>query len=150
MIDISILNDYIIELDFFSRSFLEQRVRNYGIDAVLAKQFECLVCRKTVKGDTVQQTNGYSYRNELSQTIELINNYIKKEDRDSYFEKLIELHKDNLKFEEDNPPIPAKMKRVKRSTTSEPKEKKETAAERKAKATAMKLSKLSINLKSKK
>lgn len=144
MIDLSVLDEYLLELDFFARSFLEQRVRKYGADAVLAKQLECLDCTKrTSAGDTVQQTNGYSYRNELSQTVELINNYFK--DKDIQFEKLIAIHNKNLEWEQEHPPVPAKAKRIKGER--KPKESKETVAERKLKQRAAKIGKLSINLK---
>ena len=144
MIDLSILDDYLVELDFFSRTFLEQRIRRYGVISVLKIQFECLDCsKKTKNGDTVQQTNGYAYRHEISQTVEIINNYI--ENKDEWFEKLIDLHKRNLQWEVDNPPTPAKYKRVKGER--KPREKKETAAERKLKAQAAKIGKLSLKLK---
>lgn len=144
MIDISILDDYLLDLDFFSRSFIEQRVRKYGVNSVLKVQLECLDCtKKTSTGATVQQTNGYSYRNELSQTVEIINTYA--EDKDTWLEKVIEVHKKNLQWEIDNPPTPAKYKRVKGER--KPKEKKETVAERKLKEKAAKIGKLSLNLK---
>lgn len=144
MIDISILDDYLLDLDFFSRSFIEQRVRKYGVNSVLKVQLECLDCtKKTSTGATVQQTNGYSYRNELSQTIEIINAYA--EDKDTWLEKVIEVHKKNLQWEIDNPPTPAKYKRVKGER--KPREKKETVAERKLKEKAAKIGKLSLNLK---
>lgn len=144
MIDLSILDDYLLDLDFFSRSFIEQRVRKYGVNSVLKVQLECLDCtKKTSTGATVQQTNGYSYRNELSQTIEIINTYA--EDKDTWLEKVIDIHKKNLQWEIDNPPTPAKYKRVKGER--KPKEKKETAAERKLKEKAAKIGKLSLNLK---
>lgn len=147
MLDLSILDDYLLELDFFARSFLEQRVRKYGVDSVLKVQLECLDCtKKTSKGETVQQTNGYSYRNELSQTIELINTYV--EDKDTWFEKVIDRHKKNLQWEIDNPPTPAKYKRVKGER--KPKENKETVAERKLKERVAKIGKLSLNIKMKK
>lgn len=144
MIDLSILDDYLLELDFFERSFLKQRVRTFGVEAVLAKQFECLDCtKKTSTGATVQQSNGYSYRNELSQTVELITNYV--EDKDEAFTALLEIHNKNLQWEKDNPPVPAKYKRVKGER--KPREKKETAAERKLKERAAKIGKLSLNIK---
>lgn len=144
MIDLSILDNYLLELDFFSRTFLEQRVRKYGVDSVLKVQFECLDCtKKTSNGATVQQTNSYAYRNELSQTLEIINNYI--EDKEPLLEKVIDIHNRNLQWEVDNPPTPAKYKRVKGERKS--REKKETAAERKLKAQAAKIGKLSLKLK---
>lgn len=146
MIDLSILDDYLLELDFFSRSFLEQRVRTYGVDEVLKVQFGCLDCtKKTSTGATVQQTNGYSYRNELSQTIELIQNYA--EDKDTLLQKVIDIHNRNLQWEAENPPTPAKYKRVKGERKR--RETKESAAERKLKAQAARIGKLSLNLKMK-
>jgi len=146
MIDLSCLDDYLFELDFFSRSFLEQRVRKYGAQSVLNVQLECLDCtKKTSTGDTVQQTNGYSYRNELSQTIELINNYMKSDEE--LLQKVIDVHNKNLQWEKDNPPVPAKYKRIKGERKRG--EKKETAAERKIKAQAARIGKLSLNLKPK-
>lgn len=144
MIDISILDDYLLDLDFFSRSFIEQRVRKYGVNSVLKVQLECLDCtKKTSNGATVQQTNGYSYRNELSQTVEIINTYA--EDKDTWLEKVIDIHKKNLQWEIDNPPTPVKYKRVKGERKT--REKKETVAERKLKEKAAKIGKLSLNLK---
>lgn len=144
MIDISALDNYVLELDFFSKSFLEQRIRKYGVDEVLSNQFKCLDCtQKTSTGATVQQTNGYSYRNELSQTLYIIENYVK--DKDDLLQKLLNIHENNLKWEIDNPPVPAKYKRVKGER--KPREKKETVAERKLKEKAAKLGKLTINLK---
>ena len=146
MIDISCLDDYLLELDFFAKSFLEQRVRKYGASSVLKVQLECLDCtKKTSTGDVIQQTNGYSYRNELSQTIELINNYMK--DKDVLLQKVIDIHNNNLRWEQDNPPTPVKHKRVKGERAR--KEKKETVAERKLKERAAKIGKLSITLKPK-
>lgn len=149
MVNIEVLDNYLLELDFFSKSFIEQRVRKYGVDSVLKVQLECLDCtKKTSTGATVQQTNGYSYRNELSQTIYLIQNYVEGEElKDWWIERVLKLHEANLKWEVDNPPTPAKYKRVKGER--KPKEKKETAAERKLKAQAAKIGKLSLKLKPK-
>ena len=149
MIDISVLNDYLLELDFFARSFLEQRVRTYGFEEVLKVQLKCLDCtKKTSTGAIVQQTNGYSYRNELSQTIELINTYTEDdypEDKDTLIKKVIEIHNKNLQWEAENPPTPAKYKRVKGERKR--REPKETAAERKLKAQAAKIGRLTLQLK---
>lgn len=149
MIDLNVLDSYLLELDFFSKSFIEQRVRKYGVESVLKVQLECLDCtKKTSNGATVQQTNGYSYRNELSQTIYLIQNYVEGEElKDWWIERVLKLHEANLKWEVDNPPTPAKYKRVKGER--KPREKKETAAERKLKAQAAKIGKLSLKLKPK-
>ena len=145
MIDISCLDNYLLELDFFSKSFLEQRIRKYGVDSVLNVQFECLDCsKKTSNGATVQQTNGYSYRNELSQTLYIVENYIKEERRDDWYQKLIDVHNKNLQWEIDNPPTPAKYKRVKGERKRE--KNKETVAERKLKERAAKIGKLTIKL----
>lgn len=147
MIDLSVLDNYLFELDFFSKSFIAQRVHKYGVESVLKVQLGCLDCtKKTSDGATVQQTNGYSYRNELSQTIYLIQNHIKDEEtRDWWLERVLKLHEANLKWEVDNPPTPAKYKRIKGERRRS--EKKETSAERKLKAQAAKIGKLSIKLK---
>lgn len=144
MLDTSVLSDYLIELDFFDRSFLEQRVRKYGVTDVLKAQFEALDCsKKTSRGETVQQTNGYAYRHEISQTVELIKNYC--ENKSEMFDRLLALHALNLRWEVDNPPTPAKYKRVKGEKA--PREKKESSAALKAKAKAAKIGKLSLNIK---
>lgn len=148
MIELDILLDYVIELDFFTKSFIEQRIRNYGVDKVLENQFKSLDCTQlTSDGKRVQQTTGYSYKNEISQTLYIIQNY--KNEDDELYSKLIKLHENNLKFEEDNPPEVSTWKEKKKRTKREPKEKKETAAERKLKAKALKLSALKLNIKPK-
>lgn len=147
MIDLSILDNYVIELDFFTKSFIEQRVRNYGVDKVLENQFKSLDCSQlTSDGRRVQQTTGYAYKNELTQTLYIIQNY--KKDNDVLYSRLQTLHEANLKFEEDNPPEVSTWKEKKKRTKREPKEKKESAAERKLKAKALKLSTLKLNIKS--
>ena len=147
MIDLSILDNYMIELDFFTKSFIEQRVRNYGVDKVLENQFKSLDCSQlTSDGRRVQQTTGYAYKNELSQTLYIIQNY--KKDNDVLYSRLQTLHEANLKFEEDNPPEVSTWKEKKKRTKREPKEKKESVAERKLKAKALKLSTLKLNIKS--
>lgn len=148
MIELDILLNYLIELDFFTKSFIEQRIRNYGVDKVLENQFKSLDCSQlTSDGRRVQQTTGYAYKNELSQTLYIIQNY--KKDDEELYTKLLELHQSNLKFEEDNPPEVSTWKEKKKRTKREPKEKKESAAERKLKAKALKLSTLKLNIKSK-
>lgn len=148
MIDLSILDNYVIELDFFSKSFIEQRVRNYGVDKVLENQFKSLNCSQlTSDGKRVQQTTGYAYKNELSQTLYIIQNY--ENNNEELYTKLIELHKANLKFEEDNPPEVSTWKEKKKRTKREPKEKKETAAERKLKAKVARIGLLKLNIKPK-
>jgi hypothetical protein len=77
----------------------------------------------------------------------IIQNY--KKDDEELYTKLIELHQANLKFEEDNPPEVSTWKEKKKRTKREPKEKKESAAERKLKAKALKLSTLKLNIKPK-
>ena len=146
MRDLSVLNDYIIDLDFFSRTFIEQRVRKYGVNSVLKVQLECLDCSKrTSTGEVVQRTDSYAYKNELSQTLEIIRNY--GEDKDDLFDRVLAIHALNLQYEREHPLTPIKTKRTRKS--SEPKEKKETAAERKLKAQAAKIGKLSLKLKPK-
>ena len=122
MIDLSILDNYVIELDFFTKSFIEQRVRNYGVDKVLENQFKSLDCSQlTSDGRRVQQTTGYAYKNELTQTLYIIQNY--KKDNDVLYSRLQTLHEANLKFEEDNPPEVSTWKEKKKRTKREPKEK---------------------------
>ena len=145
MENLDVLKDYLIELDFFARSFIEQRVRKYGVESVLKNQFESLDCsRHTSTGELVQRTDSYAYKNELSQTIEIIKLY--GEDKSDLFDRVLALHALNLQYEKEHPPVPVKTKRAS-SRKKESKEKKETAAERKAKEKAAKIGKLSLNLK---
>ena len=149
MFDLSVFDDYLHELSFFDKSFIEQRVSKYGVNGVLEVQFNCLDCSKrTSTGDTVQQTNGFSYRSELSKTIYIIQNNIKSESiKDELYNKILELHNKNLQWEIEHPPVPVNAKRIKGERKQ--KEKKETAAERKLKERAAKIGKLSINIKMK-
>lgn len=147
MIDVSCLDNYLLELDFFARSFIEQRVRKYGVKSVLKNQFESLDCsRHTSTGELVQRTDSYAYKNELSQTIEIIKLY--GEDKSDLFDRVLALHALNLQYEKEHPPVPVKTKRVS-SRKKEPKEKKETAAERKAKEKAAKIGALKFSIKPK-
>ena len=115
----------------------------------------------------MMQTIGTPYQYEVSRTLYGINyaleqGWIDENKRDEYISKLVALHKRNLKYEEDNPPIIYDKKKGLNKTTrttrkkakegtldgfeKPKKEKTQTAAQLNAQARAKLISKLKINI----
>ena len=102
MIDISILDKYIIEIsnDKLQRTVLE--IGRIGFDIWFNNQINVFCnCTKLFNdGKRCLQTNDIRYSNEISLTIQMIEHFA--ENKDYYYERLIKLHNENLEFEAKN------------------------------------------------
>lgn len=142
-------------------------ISTFGADEFVAKAYVRLDCSRIVNDMRMMQTIGTPYKYEVTRTLYGINyafeqGWIDENKRDEYISKLVALHKRNLKYEEDNPPIIyEKKKGVKKTTRTTRKKAKEgtlegfekpkkekapTAAQLNAQARAKLISKLKINL----
>ena len=138
-----------------------------GADEFFAKACVRLDCSRIVNDMRMMQTICTPYQYEVSRTLYGINyafeqGWIDENKRDEYISKLVALHKRNLKYEVDNPPIIyEKKKGVKKTTRTTRKKAKEgtlegfekpkkekapTAAQLNAQARAKLISKLKIKL----
>lgn len=139
----------------------------FGADEFVAKAYVRLDCSRIVNDMRMMQTIGTPYQYEVTRTLYGINyaleqGWIDENKRDEYISKLVALHKRNLKYEVDNPPvIYEKKKGVKKTTRTTRKKAKEgtlegfekpkkekapTAAQLNAQARAKLISKLKIKL----
>ena len=167
MIDFPISKRYIIPLDDNVKRICSNSVAEYGIDKAIEIQLHYLDCTRIVNGLRLMQTIGTPYQYEVSRTLYGINyaleqGWIDENKRDEYVSKLVALHKRNLKYEEDNPPIIYDKKKGLNKTTrttrkkakegtlegfeKPKKEKAPTAAQLNAQARAKLISKLKIKL----
>lgn len=138
-----------------------------GADEFVAKACVCLDCSRIKDDMRMMQTIGTPYQYEVSRTLHGINyaleqGWIDENKRDEYVSKLVALHKRNLKYEEDNPPIVYDKKKCLKKTTrttrkkakegtlegfeKPKKEKTQSAAQLNAQARAKLISKLKINI----
>ena len=135
-----------------------------GADEFVTKACVRLDCSRIKDDMRMMQTIGTPYQYEVSRTLHGINyaleqGLIDENKRDEYVSKLVALHKRNLKYEEDNPPIVYDKKKglnkTTRTTRKKAKEatiegfekpKKVTAAQLNAQARAKLISKLKINI----
>ena len=138
-----------------------------GADEFVTKACVRLDCSRIKDDMRMMQTIGTPYQYEVSRTLHGINyaleqGWIDENKRDEYVSKLVALHKRNLKYEEDNPPIIYdKKKGVKKTTRTTrkkakegtlegfekpKKEKTQSAAQLNAQARAKLISKLKINI----
>lgn len=168
MIDISSLNNYIIEFDNTISNFVDNEIKIVGLDCYLDYQFRRLNCSNVYSnGMRAIQTIDESYKINITETIYIIQNYIEGCKRDEYFIKLLMLHQSNLEYEKQNPPIVYKQTitknktKNKNNTISKNKDKsikkkntktkettpKQSVAERKLVAKVAKLNTLSFNIK---
>lgn len=142
-------------------------ISTFGADEFVAKAYVRLDCSRIVNDMRMMQTIGTPYKYEVTRTLYGINyaleqGWIDENKRDEYISKLVALHKRNLKYEVDNPPvIYEKKKGVKKTTRTTRKKAKEgtlegfekpkkekapTAAQLNAQARAKLISKLKIKL----
>lgn len=158
MIDLSPFNNYIIEDSETYDSMAESEMDRSSYSEWFNNQIErWLNCSYMPTGKRILQTNDKRYHRELTTTIHMIEKYSEFIDDD--YNKLINRHFSNLEFEringlEYNPYATGKLKQSSSKKKSKQssidfgdKPKKETAAERKLKAHAAKISKLTFTIK---
>ena len=142
-------------------------VSTCGADEFVAKACVRLDCSRIKDNMRMMQTIGTPYKYEATRTLigidyALQQGWIDENKKDEYVSKLVALHKRNLKYEEDNPPIIYDKKKGLNKTTrttrkkakegtlegfeKPKKEKAPTAAQLNAQARAKLISKLKIKL----
>lgn len=142
-------------------------VSTCGADEFVAKACVRLDCSRIKDDMRMMQTIGTPYKYEATRTLigidyALEQGWIDENKRDEYVSKLVALHKRNLKYEEDNPPIVYDKKKGLKKTTrttrkkakegtiegfeKPKKEKAPSAAQLNAQARAKLISKLKIKL----
>lgn len=142
-------------------------VSTCGADEFVAKACVRLDCSRIKDDMRMMQTIGTPYKYEITRTLvgidyALQQGWIDENKKDEYVSKLVALHKRNLKYEEDNPPvIYDKKKGLKKTTRTTRKKAKEgtldgfekpkkekapSAAQLNAQARAKLISKLKIKL----
>lgn len=154
MVDLTPIKPYIIEDDSHTSGYAVSVISRIGFEEWFKNQLEIFCnCTKTFKdGRRCTQTNDMRYNYEITNCIRMIEEFGENK-KDEYYTQLLKQHQVNLEFEAINgfEYEPYSNKRNKKSTTTpkkrnkqtsinlEDKQKKETAAERKLKAYAIKL-----------
>ena len=130
MIDFPIPKKYTMQLDNIDKKLCSGYVARLGIDGAIESQFKRLDCSRVKDGLRLMQTIGVPYTYEMSKLAFILYTYLSEDEEDklkAYLDRLIQLHKDNLKYEETNPPIVYdKSKKVKNARTPRKKAKEET------------------------
>ena len=158
---------YIMVIDEQVKAMAIKDISTCGADEFVTKACVRLDCSRIKDDMRMMQTIGTPYQYEISRTLHGINyaleqGLIDENKRDEYVSKLVALHKRNLKYEEDNPPIIYDKKKGLKKTTrttrkkakegtlegfeKPKKEKTQSAAQLNAQARAKLISKLKINL----
>ena len=130
MKDFPISKRYIIPLDDSVKRICSNSVAEYGIDKAIENQLHYLDCTRIVNGLRLMQTIGTPYQYEMSKLAYILDTYLSDDEEDKislYYNKIAEIHKANLKYEKDNPPIIYdKSKKVKNARTTRKKVKEAT------------------------
>lgn len=158
---------YTMVVDEQVQAMAVKDVSTCGADEFVAKACVRLDCSRIKDDMRMMQTVGTPYKYEVTRTLigidyALQQGWIDENKKDEYVSKLVALHKRNLKYEEDNPPIIYdKKKGLKKTTRTTKKKAKEgtldgfekpkkekapTAAQLNAQARAKLISKLKIKL----
>lgn len=158
---------YTMVVDEQVKAMAIKDVSTCGADEFVAKACVRLDCSRIKDDMRMMQTIGTPYKYEATRTLigidyALQQGWIDENKKDEYVSKLVALHKRNLKYEEDNPPIIYdKKKGVKKTTRTTRKKAKEgtlegfekpkkekapTAAQLNAQARAKLINKLKIKL----
>ena len=124
---------YIIPLDDSVKRICSNSVDEHGIDKAIEIQLHYLDCTRIVNGLRLMQTIGTPYQYEMSKLAYMLDTYLSDDEEDKlslYYNKIAEIHKANLKYEKDNPPIIYdKSKKVKNARTTRKKVKEATIDE---------------------
>lgn len=130
MIDFPIPKKYTMQLDNIDKKLCSGYVARLGIDGAIESQFKRLDCSRVKDGLRLMQTIGVPYTYEMSKLAFILYTYLSEDEEDKlkvYLDRLVQLHKDNLKYEETNPPIVYdKSKKVKNARTPRKKAKEAT------------------------
>ena len=130
MIDFPIPKKYTMQLDNIDKKLCSGYVARLGIDGAIESQFKRLDCSRVKDGLRLMQTIGVPYTYEMSKLAFILYTYLSEDEKDklkAYLDRLVQLHKDNLKYEETNPPIVYdKSKKVKNARTPRKKAKEAT------------------------
>lgn len=158
---------YTMVIDEQVKAMAIKDISTCGADEFVTKACVRLDCSRIKDDMRMMQTIGTPYQYEVSRTLHGINyaleqGWIDENKRDEYVSKLVALHKRNLKYEEDNPPIVYDKKKGLKKTTrttrkkakegtlegfeKPKKEKTQSAAQLNAQARAKLISKLKINI----
>ena len=130
MIDFPIPKKYTMQLDNIDKKLCSGYVARLGIYGAIESQFKRLDCSRVKDGLRLMQTIGVPYTYEMSKLAFILYTYLSEDEEDklkAYLDRLVQLHKDNLKYEETNPPIIYdKSKKVKNARTPRKKAKEAT------------------------
>lgn len=130
MIDFPIPKKYTMQLDNIDKKLCSGYVARLGIDGAIESQFKHLDCSRVKDGLRLMQTIGVPYTYEMSKLAFILYTYLSEDEEDklkAYLDRLVQIHKDNLKYEETNPPIVYdKSKKVKNARTPSKKAKEAT------------------------
>ena len=158
---------YTMVVDEQVKAMAIKDISTCGADEFVTKACVRLDCSRIKDDMRMMQTIGTPYQYEVSRTLYGINYALEQarideNKRDEYVSKLVALHKRNLKYEEDNPPIVYDKKKGLKKTTrttrkkakegtiegfeKPKKEKAPSAAQLNAQARAKLISKLKINI----
>lgn len=158
---------YTMVVDEQVKAMVIKDVSTCGADEFVAKACVRLDCSRIKDDMRMMQTIGTPYKYEATRTLigidyALQQGWIDENKKDEYVSKLVALHKRNLKYEEDNPPIVYDKKKGLKKTTrttrkkakegtiegfeKPKKEKAPSAAQLNAQARAKLISKLKIKL----
>ena len=158
---------YTMVVDEQVQAMAVKDVSTCGADEFVAKACVRLDCSRIKNDMRMMQTIGTPYKYEATRTLigidyALQQGWIDENKKDEYVSKLVALHKRNLKYEEDNPPIVYDKKKGLNKTTrttrkkvkegtldgfeKPKKEKIQSAAQLNAQARAKLISKLKINI----
>ena len=158
---------YTMVVDEQVKAMAIKDVSTCGADEFVAKACVRLDCSRIKDDMRMMQTIGTPYKYEITRTLvgidyALQQGWIDENKKDEYVSKLVALHKRNLKYEEDNPPIVYDKKKGLKKTTrttrkkakegtiegfeKPKKEKAPSAAQLNAQARAKLISKLKIKL----
>lgn len=113
---------YTMVIDEQVQAMAIKDISTCGADEFVDKAYVRLDCSRIVNDMRMMQTIGTPYQYEVSRTLYGIGyafeqGWINENKRDEYISKLVALHKRNLKYEGDNPPVIYEKKKGVKKTT---------------------------------
>ncbi len=110
---------YTTPLDESDKKMCINRVSHKDVHDVINDDLNFLDCSRIINDKRIIQTIDHTYKYTITKLIFIINQFIHDEsEREIYFNKIRELHKQNINYEKENIPIIYDKKKVKAVKTT--------------------------------
>lgn len=99
------LSKYLVPLTDNDINFLLHEIERSSVKDVVNYCLKRIDCTRVINGMRMMQTIGAPYRYELSYLNYLLDNHLLQDEKEIILAEIFHIHENNLKYEEEHPPV---------------------------------------------